>query len=103
MSLEFPCVYFENGRCKLDDEPDYIGWCPMGPCKRETPSRADLIRRMTDEELAGKIYDLMGDKYCKNLPECGEMLDNNQEIPEEKCKDCLLEWLKQPEEDRCLL
>ena len=52
MSLEFPCVHYENGKCKLHSDPEYTEWCHLGPCPDETASNADLIRRMTDEQLA---------------------------------------------------
>lgn len=65
------------------------------------PSRADRIRAMTDEELAKLLYEIDGLGYCKNLPECGELLDTEAGIPEEKCIGCMLNWLRQPAEDGC--
>lgn len=53
MSREYPCVYYDNEKCTLHgSEPDYIDWCVLGPCSHETPSNADHIRSMSDEELA---------------------------------------------------
>ena len=50
MSLEYPCVHHKSGYCYFDpDQPDA---CVFGPCENETPSNADRIRAMSDEELA---------------------------------------------------
>ena len=97
MSLEFPCVHFEKGWCKLCEEPDYKGPCAMGPCKLMTPSNGDVIRQLSDEELAVLVYKL-SDCWCQNLPECKEALDSLNEIPEEKCLACALAWLRKPAE-----
>lgn len=37
--------------------------------------------------------------YCKNLPECSDLLDTEEGIPEEKCISCILNWLRQPAEE----
>lgn len=59
-------------------------------------TNADRIRAMTNEELAQLLYcsDSLG--WCHNLPECGELLNTEECIPEEKCIGCLLSWLQQP-------
>lgn len=64
-------------------------------------TNADRIRAMTDEELAKLLYEIDGLGYCKNLPECGELLDAPGGIPEEKCIGCMLNWLRQPAEGGC--
>lgn len=58
-------------------------------------TNADRIRTMSDEELARMLHE-QRDSYCKNLPECGYLLDTPNGIPAEKCIDCALEWLKLP-------
>ena len=101
MSLDYPCVHFDNQKCKRSPEPGYTDWCVMGPCSHETPSRADLIRRMTDEELADmfvKFENYDGPDYCQRASECDEMLDRDEVIPLEKCKACMTAWLQQPAE-----
>jgi hypothetical protein len=50
MSLEYPCIYYNKGKC------DYLGkenteFCVMSPCEYETMSNGDKIRSLTDEEL----------------------------------------------------
>lgn len=66
--------------------------------KPKPKTNADRIRAMSDEELAKLLYDPDGlsDIYCQDLPECGELLDTEDGIPEEKCIACALRWLRQP-------
>lgn len=51
---------------------------------------------MSDEELAAYWADHY-DEFCPNLPECGDMLNQDQEIPAEKCIGCALRWLQEVE------
>lgn len=84
-------------------------WCPV---KNDSPdieyerdcfefecmTNADRIRNMTDEELAEHILSTPAYetciKFCKNREECCEIMDMDNDIPEEWCKQCLLEWLQ---------
>ena len=77
MSREYPCVYYDNEKCKKFEQPGYTSWCVLGPCSHETPSNADRIRSMTDEELANWLV---------------------MEMPSNICdwEDLMLDWLKQP-------
>lgn len=53
MSLAYPCVYCTDGKkCTKFSDAEITSWCVLGPCEYETPSNADRIRTMTDEELA---------------------------------------------------
>lgn len=62
----------------------------------KTPqTNADRIRGMSDEELAEQLLYYGFDKHCTNDPACVAMLDTNARIPEERCKNCALQWLKQ--------
>lgn len=72
-------------------------------CKGYIPmTNADRIRAMSDEELAEYLWTFddfdMQIQFCKNLTECDKILDTDDEIPDEKCMGCLIEWLKQPAE-----
>lgn len=83
--LEDVCI---NCYYKQDGTPS--NWEPM------KKTRADRIRAMSDEELAAYWSDHYDD-FCPNLPECGEMLNQDQEIPAEKCIGCALRWLQEVE------
>lgn len=53
MSKEYPCIYFEkDGKCRKFSDDNTLSYCVMGPCQEQTLSNADIIRRMSDEELA---------------------------------------------------
>lgn len=72
---------------------------------RKKPTMCDKIRSMSDEELTAAIYQLIyatADPalwFCKGKKECGDLMDADKEIPEEMCRKCLLEKLRQPVED----
>ena len=88
MSREYPCVYFDHEKCTLHGtEPENIDWCVMGPCGSETPSNADHIRSMTDEELA-------------NILDGAECPPNVICQMGRQCTECVLEWLKQPYKEK---
>ncbi len=52
MSKEFPCVHWDNNKCKKFSEDHVTSWCLSGPCASQQLSNADRIRAMSDEELA---------------------------------------------------
>ena len=59
MSRIYPCVYCTDDlHCTKYTDDNYESWCVLGPCQDETPSNADRIRAMTDEELAKKMSGL---------------------------------------------
>lgn len=92
-------IEFLRGLAMCDDKEQMMRYIQENAPK--PPSRADRIRVMTDEELAKLLYEIDGLGYCKNLPECGELLDAPGGIPEEKCIGCMLQWLRQPAEGGC--
>lgn len=70
MSREYPCIYFEkDGKCrKFSDDYRFVSYCAMGPCSDETPSNADRIRAMSDEELLDFLKKSVANAYmCKIL------------------------------------
>lgn len=92
MSLEYPCVYHEAGMCYLNpEEPE---GCVFGPCSQETPSNADRIRAMSDEELA----QWLAFPVCKYAG-CAIKCPVIQENKGAKCDENILEWLRQPAEE----
>ena len=91
MSREYPCIYYDDGRCKKFNEPGYIDYCVLGPCAHETPSNADRIRAMSDEELADMLWET-GRNY---RAVCADpVVDYNEH------RDHLIAWLKQPAEQK---
>lgn len=93
MSKWYPCVYCtEDLHCTKYAEPGYESWCVLGPCKSETPSNADRIRAMTDEELA-KMW--MEQGCPKSTWEKPCPYPNEDGTP---CHNCWLDWLKSPVE-----
>ena len=87
MSKEYPCVhYYEDGKCKFFSDESVTSYCVKGPCEEETPSIADEIRAMSDEELAEFLANGTTGVYCLIGP-CPE--DAN-------CSRCALKWIKQP-------
>lgn len=90
MSKEYPCVHYDNGKCKLFSDDKVTSYCVKGPCNDETPSRGDWIRAMSDEELheflySHKFYD-MCDEPCSECRYHGD------------CERRLADWLQQPAE-----
>ena len=59
MSMEYPCVYFEkDGKCRKFSDENTTSYCVMGPCPDETPTNADRIRTMTDEDLVSFLWEV---------------------------------------------
>lgn len=77
----------------VKDYPPYLDY----PKPRRKQTRADRIRAMSDEELAAYWADHY-DEFCPCLEECGDALNQNQEIPAEKCIGCALRWLQEVSE-----
>lgn len=64
-------------------------------------TKADRLRTMSDEELGRHLMNIHDSgcfiSFCKNKPECEELLDNDS-ITDEMCMECMMQWLKQPAE-----
>ena len=94
MSKEYPCVYYRgNGLCRYGGDESEANVCVMGPCPYETPSNADRIRAMSDEELVDTLYGLQKEiarHVVIRLGYPGKILAFEESSPQ------LLEWLKQP-------
>ena len=87
MSKEYPCIYWENRMCRKFSDDENLSFCVEGPCQYETPSNADRIRTMTDDELADFLDDIRevsGDGE-------GKVVDGNMVYP-----GMMLDWLQQP-------
>ncbi len=99
MSKKCSCVYYDNGKCKKFSDNEVTSWCIEGPCKDETPSNADKIRAMSDDELMNWLGVYMDCCLCPVSVNCTRG---------KSCEALLYEWLKQPAEtttmnvDRCV-
>lgn len=60
-------------------------------------TRADRIREMSDEELAKLLWTYDAAPFCRNAPECKEMLEQPEGIPDEMCIACALRYLQEVE------
>lgn len=64
-------------------------------------TKADRLRTMSDEELGRCLMNIHDSgcfiSFCKNKPECAELLDNDG-ITDEMCMECMMQWLKHPAE-----
>ena len=93
MSKEYPCVYYDNEKCKKFSDDEMTSYCVMGPCHYETPSNADRIRAMSDNELAEFLCHFRSDEAadhactgCKGEAYCRAGHNG------------MLDWLRQPAE-----
>lgn len=69
----------------------------------KTMTRADLIRKKNDDELAAWIHTLLQDGdsgfFCQQKPVCEIQIDTEEGIPSSWCLNCLKEWLQTPAEE----
>lgn len=87
MSKEYPCVHWNEGKCKKFSDDKVTSWCVESLCEYQTPSNADRIRAMSDEELANMLTDFSNNG--------GWVTETGREI----CYERHIEWLKQPAEE----
>lgn len=90
MSKEYPCVYWNDGKCKKFSDDSVVSWCVQGPCEDQMPSNADRIRAMGDEELCDFLGQYSFFEMCDEGCDACTYKGN--------CDKRLLEWLKQPAE-----
>ena len=90
------CYYrTDDGKCRKFTDDKYTSYCVDGPCPDDTPTNADKIRGMSDEELHKFLLDFeVGDiDYAKTFCDlCCK--DAALERKSTDCKGCLLWWLK---------
>ena len=97
MSIEYPCVYWDKGKCEKFSDDKVTSWCVEGPCGDQTPSNADHIRAMSDEELVVFL-----DGFSGRCLDCAENAKNKScQIYKEGhyCRpQDIMRWLQQPAE-----
>jgi hypothetical protein len=88
--MSYPCIYNEEGKCKLYSTVYEHSWCVEGPCDDQTLSNGDKIRSMTDEELAEFLCGVYDEEETDKFI-CGTIIPNYYE-------EAICDWLKQPAE-----
>lgn len=82
--MSYPCIYNEEGKCKLHSTVYEHSWCVEGPCDDQTLSNGDRIRAMTNEDLAEfliifnwdrDVSDFVCDMCAKKERHCGKDMD----------------------------
>ena len=96
MSKDYPCVYWNDGKCKKFSDDKVTSWCVWGPCDSQTPSNADRIRTMSDMELAIHLNIGWECSTCKEQI----WIDNKFSLGDcdMNCVGHCLKWLKKPSE-----
>lgn len=64
-------------------------------------TRIECMRSMSVDELADKVLTSeVGSMidFCQNFSKCENIMERNEEIPDEMCKKCLVKWLNSPVE-----
>ena len=87
MSQEYPCIYYDNQKCKKLSEDGVTSWCVLGPCSGQTLSNADRIRAMSDDELAWELMTWRCEAEAKHHGISSVYPDTQSTI---------LAWLQQP-------
>ena len=88
MSIEYPCVHFDKGKCKKFSDDKVTSWCVEGPCIEQMLSNADRIRAMTDDELNDLFHDIYDSgAYDAVSYGCGHQTNSFE---------WTMEWLQQP-------
>jgi hypothetical protein len=87
------CYYrTDDGKCRKHSDDRFVSYCVDGPCPDDTPTNADRIRSMSDEEMAGFIDDIQNDAFAADG--CGYSLH----FPDDK-ETTWIDWLRQPAEE----
>ena len=90
MSIEYPCVHFDKGKCKKFSDDKVTSWCVEGPCIEQMLSNADRIRAMSDEELNNLFHDIYDSgAYDAVSYGCGHQTNSFE---------WTMDWLQQPAE-----
>lgn len=98
MSRIYPCVYCTDDlHCTKYTDDNCKSWCVLGPCQDETPSNADRIRAMSDEELAEFFPATASEFSCP--PNSTNESCRNAGGWFNGCPKCWLDWLRQEVND----
>ena len=90
MSIEYPCVHFDKGKCKKFSDDKVTSWCVEGPCIEQMLSNADRIRAMSEEELNNLFHNIYDSgAYDAVSYGCGHQTNSF---------NWTMDWLQQPAE-----
>ena len=90
------CYYrTDDGMCRKFTDDKYTSYCVDGPCPHDTPTNADKIRGMSDEELQKFLHEFESGAidYAKTFCDlcCKDAALERRSVD---CEGCLLWWLK---------
>lgn len=98
MSKEYPCVHWNEGKCKKFSDDKATSWCVESPCEYQTPSNADHIRAMSDKELANWLVSkTVYQESAHSSPSYLNFLTGSDDTKERAVEDTI-KWLKQTAE-----
>jgi hypothetical protein len=93
------CKSCERTRVAWSGEP----WSEPSNWKSKAVTNADHFREQisTEDGLAKLLMKVHDDgiyiPFCQNKEECWDLIDENG-VPEEKCMECMMQWLRKPYE-----
>ena len=82
MSKKYPCVYYDNEKCKKFSGDGVTSWCVLGPCGEQVLSNADYMVYMIHEGDVGGLVAMWEEIFEDGVP----------------CDDYMRWWLKLPVE-----
>lgn len=83
MSKEYPCVYWDDGKCKKFSDETATSWCVEAPCEGQLMSIGDRVRSMSDREMATELLDMFEEITEDGVP----------------CEEWMMGWLSKPYKD----
>lgn len=111
MSIDYPCVYYDGGKCRKFSDQTVTSYCVIGPCHSQTQSNADRIRGMSDDRLAKEIllrwraetetgnFEDISTQWCDMNGGCVSNKGYPRPCTENRILDCIKRWLQQPAEE----
>lgn len=91
MGIEYPCVYWDKGKCKKFTDDKSTSFCVEGLCGDQVPSNADKIRAMSDEDLADVLRE-----FCKGMAVCEDCPLYSSGCPMTSIFNDWVKWLQRP-------
>lgn len=102
MEIDLYCKTCRNAKDHKQQDNEICWSCvAMGGAGnyKESITKADRIRAMTDEELADMFESWIQDCGCNNVPCKGPCEENIKKYGDKSCLECWLDWLKQEATD----